>query len=167
MADSASVYNLDPDLLERIEDAEKEIKVFSYKKPEGIGTAKARIELGRGGNVRGVIQTVREGGENNLHYHTTADSFWMVLKGRVKFYGVDDKLLGEFGPHEGIITPAYSRYWFESCGDDELELLQVGAFAAPDVKSSGRTDCEPQRYNINSGERYVDEGGTITRDPKR
>jgi mannose-6-phosphate isomerase-like protein (cupin superfamily) len=151
----ADVYNLAPELLERIEAAEKEIRSFSYKKPDGIGSAKARIELGRAGNIRGVVQTVKEGGENNLHYHTDADSLWMVLKGRVRFYGVNDELLGEYGPQEGIITPAYSRYWFESCSDEELELLQIGAFSAPDVKSSGRTDCEPQRWDIKSGERYV------------
>ena len=163
----AQAYDLDPDLLARIEEAEKGIKSYRYAKPEGIGTKKARIELGRGGNIRGVVQVVKEGGENNLHYHTDADSLWMVLKGRVKFYGVDDELLGEYGPHEGLITPAYSRYWFESSGDDELELLQIGAFSGPKVTSSGRTDCEDQRYQIHSAERYIDEGDTITRDPKR
>jgi mannose-6-phosphate isomerase-like protein (cupin superfamily) len=163
----AKAYDLNPDLLARIEEAEKGIKSYRYNKPEGIGTEKARIELGRGGNIRGVVQVVKEGGENNLHYHTDADSLWMVLKGRVKFYGVDDELLGEYGPHEGIITPAYTRYWFESSGDDELELLQIGAFSGPEVKSSGRTDCEDQRYQIESGERYVEAGGTITRDAKR
>lgn len=163
----AKAYNLAPDLLARIEEAEKGIKSYRYTKPEGIGTKKARIELGRGGNIRGVVQVVKEGGENNLHYHTDADSLWMVLKGRVKFYGVGDKLLGEYGPHEGIITPAYSRYWFESSGDEELELLQIGAFSGPEVTSSGRTDCEDQRYLIHSAERYVEDGDTITRDPKR
>jgi mannose-6-phosphate isomerase-like protein (cupin superfamily) len=153
-------YALAPELLSRIEDAEKGIKTYRYAKPEGVGSAKARVELGRGGNVRGVIQVVDEGGENNLHYHTDADSFWMVLKGRVKFYGVDDKLLGEFGPHEGIITPAYTRYWLESCGDDALELLQVGAFG-PDAKSSGRTDVSEQRYDIHSGEAYIADGKRI------
>jgi len=162
----ASAYDLSPELEARIEEAEKGIKIYRYEKPEGIGTEKARIELGRGGNVRGVVQVVSEGGENNLHYHTDADSFWMVLKGRVKFYGVDDTLLGEFGPHEGIITPAYTRYWFESSGDEALELLQIGALA-PNAKSSGRTDVTPQRYQITSGERYVEEGGVMTKDPKR
>ncbi len=65
--------------------------------------------------MRGVVQVVKKnGGENNLHYHTTSASFWMVLKGRVRFYGPDDVLIGEFGPHEGTITPRYSRYWFEN-----------------------------------------------------
>lgn len=163
----AKAYDLAPDLLARIEEAEKGIKSYRYAKPEGIGTKKARIELGRGGNIRGVVQVVKEGGENNLHYHTDADSLWMVLKGRVKFYGVGDKLLGEYGPHEGIITPAYSRYWFESSSDEELELLQIGAFSGPEVTSSGRTDCENQRYQIHSAERYIEDGDTITRDPKR
>lgn len=163
----AKAYDLAPDLLARIEEAEKGIKSYRYAKPEGIGTKKARIELGRGGNIRGVVQVVKEGGENNLHYHTDADSLWMVLKGRVKFYGVGDKLLGEYGPQEGIITPAYSRYWFESSGEEELELLQIGAFSGPEVTSSGRTDCENQRYQIHSAERYIEDGDTITRDPKR
>jgi len=163
----AKAYDLDSDLLARIEEAEKGIRSYRYKKPEGIESGKARIELGRGGNIRGVVQVVKEGGENNLHYHTDADSLWMVLKGRVKFYGVDDELLGEYGPQEGIITPAYTRYWFESSGDEELELMQISAFSGPDAKSTGRTDCEDQRYQIHSGERYVEDGGTITKDAKR
>jgi mannose-6-phosphate isomerase-like protein (cupin superfamily) len=162
----AKAYDLAPNLLARIEEAEKGIKSFRYKKPEGIASGKARIELGRGGNIRGVVQAVKEGGENNLHYHTDADSFWMVLKGRVKFYGVDDELLGEYGPQEGIITPAYTRYWFESSGDEELELMQISAFSSPEAKSTGRTDCEDQRYQIHSGERYVEDGGTITKAAK-
>lgn len=163
----AKAYDLAPDLLARIEEAEKDIKSYHYKKPDGIKSGKARVELGRGGNIRGVVQVVKEGGENNLHYHTDADSLWMVLKGRVKFYGVNDELLGEYGPHEGLITPAYTRYWFESSGDEELELLQVGAFSGPDVKSSGRTDVSDQRYNIHSGDRFVDDGETITKDANR
>mgnify|MGYP003694430529 CR=1 FL=1 len=59
--------------------------------------------------MRGAVQVVKKhGGENNLHYHTTSASFWMVLKGRVRFYGPDDVLIGEFGPHEGTITPRYA-----------------------------------------------------------
>lgn len=141
--------DLAPDLLGRIEDAEKHVVAFKYERPAEIGRTKALIRLGRGGNVRGVVQVVKKnGGENNLHYHTNADSLWMVLKGRVRFYGVGDKLLGEFGPHEGIITPAYSRYWFENAGDEDLELLQVGAFAGQDVQSSGRTALEAEKGKL-------------------
>ena len=56
--------------------------------------------------IRGVVQIVKkDGGENNLHYHTNSDSLWMVLKGRIRFYGPNDEVIGEFGPQEGTITP--------------------------------------------------------------
>jgi mannose-6-phosphate isomerase-like protein (cupin superfamily) len=162
----ASAYDLSPELEARLQEAEKGIKTFSYRKPDGFGADKARVMLGKGGNIRGVVQMVREGGENNLHYHTEADTLWMVLKGRVKFYGCGDKLLGEFGPHEGIITPAYSRYWFESSGDDDLELLQVGAFA-PHATSTGRIDVSSQRFKIAAAERYVEAQGEFSRETDR
>jgi mannose-6-phosphate isomerase-like protein (cupin superfamily) len=41
---------------------------------------------GQGDLVRGMIQVAKEGGENNLHYHANVDGFWMVLKGKAKFY---------------------------------------------------------------------------------
>ena len=58
--------------------------------------------LVKGELVKGIIQVVKkDGGENNLHYHTNSDTTWFVLKGRVRFYGAGDALLGEFGPHPG------------------------------------------------------------------
>ena len=110
--------------------------------------AKGFVNLGRKDIVRGVVQVVKKnGGENNLHYHTSSASFWMVLKGRVRFYGPDDVVIGEFGPNEGTITPRYSRYWFENVGDEDLEILQVSAFSEG-AKESGRTDAAPQRFEI-------------------
>lgn len=151
----ADVYALDPETEAKVRDAEKDLVTFHYAKPDKVGSEKGFIRLGRAGSIRGVVQVVKkDGGENNLHYHTNADSLWMVLKGRVRFYGADDKLLGEFGPQEGLITPRYFRYWFENAGEDDLELLQIGAFATPEVTSSGRTDCEPQRYDVHSGEHF-------------
>jgi hypothetical protein len=67
---------------------------------------------------------------------------------------VGDKILGEYGPNEGMITPRYFRYWFENCGDGDLELLQVGAFSSPTQKSTGRTDCEPQRYQLGTSKHF-------------
>lgn len=146
---------LEPEVEARVREAEKECVTFKYEKPDEIGKSKALVRLGRGGAVRGIVQVVKKnGGENNLHYHTNADTLWMVLRGRVRFYGAGDRVLGEFGPEEGIITPRYFRYWFENCGDEDLELLQMGAFASADEKSSGRTDCEPQRYDVGSGNHF-------------
>jgi mannose-6-phosphate isomerase-like protein (cupin superfamily) len=49
----------------------------------------------------------------------------MVLRGRARFYGVDDVLLAELGPNEGIFIPGGARYWFEKTGDEDLEILQM------------------------------------------
>src|SRR3954451_9004616 len=145
----------DEDLRKRHEAAEANPITFSYTKPEGVGAGKGFITLGRKDIVRGVVQVVKKrGGENNLHYHTNAASFWMVLKGRVRFYGPDDVLIGEFGPHEGTITPRFARYWFENVGDEDLEILQVGAYADNGSDGSGRTDSAPQRYKINTADRF-------------
>ncbi|HEY4135861.1 MAG TPA: cupin domain-containing protein [Alphaproteobacteria bacterium] len=145
-----------PESLERLHnEAEGLIQPFNYHKPSGIGTAKGRVDLGRTDCIHGVVQVVkRDGGENNLHYHTNIDSLWMVLKGRAKFYGPDDEVIGEFGPQEGTIMPAYARYWFENVGESDLELLQVVAFHDRDRKDSGRTDLAPQRFAVGSSERY-------------
>jgi mannose-6-phosphate isomerase-like protein (cupin superfamily) len=145
----------DEDLRKRHEAAEANPVTFSYTKPEGVGVGKGFITLGRKDIVRGVVQVVKKhGGENNLHYHTTSASFWMVLKGRVRFYGPDDVMIGEFGPHEGTITPRYARYWFENVGDEDLEILQVSAFSEG-ARSSGRTDVSEQRFKIDTAEHFT------------
>ena len=41
-----------------------------------------------------------EGGENNLHSHKGMDGFWMVLSGKVKFYGPGDILMFFSGERE-------------------------------------------------------------------
>jgi mannose-6-phosphate isomerase-like protein (cupin superfamily) len=143
--------------LERMHrEAEATVTTFSYSKPEGVTTGKGRVELAKTGRLRGIVQIVKKnGGENNLHYHTNSDSMWMVLKGRVRFYGPGDEVIGEFGPFEGTISPAYSRYWFENVGEGDLELLQVAALHDRGNKTTGRTDVTPQRYQVGSSQRFT------------
>jgi mannose-6-phosphate isomerase-like protein (cupin superfamily) len=148
------VETRDDELMRRHQEAEAEPVTFAYAKPTGVNSAKGFVSLGRKDIVRGAVQVVKKnGGENNLHYHSTSASFWMVLKGRVRFYGPGDVLIGEFGPHEGTITPRYSRYWFENVGDEDLEILQVSAFSEG-AGTSGRTDVSAQRFQINTAERF-------------
>ena len=125
---------------------------FTYSKPEGQTVGKGIVSLCQTDIIRGAVQVVREGGDNNLHSHTGMDGFWMVLKGRVRFYGPADQVLGEFGQHEGIVMPRNSQYWFESCGDEDLELLQVVAFDR-DVKNE-RVDVNPQKFDVDAVERF-------------
>jgi mannose-6-phosphate isomerase-like protein (cupin superfamily) len=149
-----SMVETKDDLMRRHLEAEADPVTFAYTKPTEGNSAKGFVSLGRRDIARGIVQVVKKnGGENNLHYHSTSASFWMVLKGRVRFYGPDDVLIGEFGPHEGTITPRYSRYWFENVGDEDLEILQVSAFSEG-ARTSGRTDVSAQRFQINTAERF-------------
>jgi mannose-6-phosphate isomerase-like protein (cupin superfamily) len=145
-----------PEELERLhKDADERVATFRYEKPGSMSAAKGRVTLAGTKVIRGIVQIVKkDGGENNLHYHTNSDSLWMVLKGRIRFYGPNDEVIGEFGPQEGTITPAYSRYWFENAGEGEAEILQVSALHNARDKSSGRTDVSPQRFKIGEMEHY-------------
>jgi mannose-6-phosphate isomerase-like protein (cupin superfamily) len=127
-------------------------QTFSYKCPTELRRGKGIVELAKTPMLRGRVQIVKEGGENNLHFHRGMDGFWMVLEGRVKFYGPGDVLIGEFGQHEGILIPAGVEYWFESSGDVPLQILQMAAFD-PNVKTA-RVDAAPQKFAV--GEVPVD-----------
>jgi mannose-6-phosphate isomerase-like protein (cupin superfamily) len=123
-------------------------QLFSYRKPETLKGGKAIVQLAASDIIRGRVQIVREGGENNLHSHKGMDGFWMVLRGRVKFYGPGDALIAELGQHEGILLPRGTEYWFESSGEEDLELLQMAAFEKG-VKVE-RVDKEPQKFAVGS-----------------
>ena len=100
---------------------------FKYEKPD-VTSPKASIKLSQSDILKAAVQVVRQGGENNLHSHAVSDTCWMVLKGRARFYGEGDVVLGEFGQFEGIMTPRGTQYWFESADENEdLELLQMAA----------------------------------------
>lgn len=110
---------------------EPKAQVFRYTPPdlpEGRWEGKVITRMARTDRMMANIQLLKEGGENNLHSHRHLDGFWMVLSGRVRFYGENDVLLGEFGPREGILVPRNFKYWFEAVGDETLELLQVESF---------------------------------------
>ena len=123
-------------------------QTFSYKKPENLRNGKGIVQLAKSDIIRGRVQIVKEGGENNLHSHTGMDGFWFVLSGKVKFYGPGDELIGEFGKHEGILIPRGAQYWFESSSDEGLEILQMAAFEKG-VKVT-RNDVSAQKFDPNS-----------------
>ena len=132
-------------------EAEAAISVFSYKTPEKINKAKINTMIAKGNLLRAMVQVVRDGGENNLHYHAKVDGFWFVLKGRARFYGPEDVFIAECGPQEGVVIPQYARYWFEKSGKEDLEILLVQAFDEGKQASSGRTDSAPRvKRNLNS-----------------
>jgi mannose-6-phosphate isomerase-like protein (cupin superfamily) len=143
-------------------EAESRIQAFHYKKPNEFSAGKASVRLCNSDVLMGLIQVVQDGGENNLHYHKTNDGFWLVLGGRARFYGPGDEELGEFGPHEGIFIPRGARYWFERVGDEELEILRVGASAELGASHSGRTDVSEQRFDVGSSDKF---DGRVSKTP--
>lgn len=152
---STDLLQPDEELLQRHQAAEANPLTFGYVPPSGVNSGKGRVDLGKKDIIRGVVQVVKKnGGENNLHYHSRSASFWMVLKGRVRFYGPGDAVIGEFGPNEGTVTPRYSRYWFENVGDDDLEILQVMAYS-DGAETNGRTDVDAQKFDISRTQRFT------------
>ena len=128
-------------------------RVFKYTRPD-LTSKKTMVRLARTDRMLAFVQVLREGGENNLHSHGHLDGFWMVLKGRARFYGEGDKLLADLGPHEGILLPRNFQYWFESSSDETLELLQVEAadISMPEDRQviEDRKDHSAQKVRIGS-----------------
>jgi hypothetical protein len=128
-------------------DAESRMIPFKFAQPQGVEPgAKVTYWLCESDIVEGSIQCIPSGGDNNLHYHPGTDGFWMVLKGKCKFYGPDG-VIGEYGPMEGILMPRNARYWFET-GDpsQELHLLHISAKTQEKVQNS-RVAVDPQKDN--------------------
>ena len=126
--------------------AEAKIVNFAFTTPDQeipVGK-KAHIKLAGTNSCRASVQILNRGGENNLHYHPNMDLIYMVLKGRVQFYGPEHKLLGDFGPNEGLLLPENSRYWFKSEGDEEAWLLQIAGYPQG-AEMSKRIPVEPAR----------------------
>jgi len=120
---------------------------FDYKKPQAFDSARAAIKLAETDLLRARLVVLKTGqGENNLHYHTRSDSFWMIIRGKAAFYGPGDALIGEFGPMQGTTTPRYFRYWFKNAGEEDLEMLHVFAHAEPGKgQKTGRTDAAARK----------------------
>ena len=105
---------------------------FKYVKPEfPAGKTLTITNLARTDQMLARVQVHSRGGEIQLHAHKHVDGFWMVLKGRARFYTQGDVLIADAGPMEGVLLPRGYKYWFEKAGDEDLEMLQVEAFDMP------------------------------------
>jgi mannose-6-phosphate isomerase-like protein (cupin superfamily) len=113
----------------------KDVKKFSYERPVlKAGKKRAGVRLSTTDILFAVIQVFESGGENVMHSHAGMDGFWMVLSGRARFYLENDEVV-EMGPLEGLTIPRGVKYWFETVGDQPLEILQVDAIH-PQIKNS-------------------------------
>ena len=129
--------------------SEPRAQPFRYETPQmptdGRHVGKYVVRLARTDRMLANVQVLKHGGENNLHSHPHLDGLWMVLKGRVRFYGEGDVVIAELGEREGVLIPRHYKYWFEAVGDEVLELLQVEAadFPMPMDRPPARQDFTP------------------------
>jgi len=133
-----------------------EATVFKYVKEEPKRSKGMQL-LCRTDRVVAAVQVVKAGGETNLHSHSLLDGVWFVLKGRAKFYTMDDELVADLGPYEGILVPRDYPYWFErGDGPDDLEILQVEASSKPVATMEefiqDRTDYTPRKSAVSDAE---------------
>lgn len=114
--------------------------------PDGAWAGKFVVRLARTDRVLANVQVLKKGGETNLHTHHHLDGFWMVLKGRARFYGEGDVVVADIGQHEGVLIPRHFKYWFESVGEEVLEILQVESsdIQMPVGKPIEREDFTPR-----------------------
>lgn len=111
---------------------------YHYEMPsEATDRPKMAVDVMRTELLSVGIQIVNGGGETNLHAHNGEDAVWLVLGGHAAFYDEDGSRL-VLGPHEMIVLPSGTKYWFESSGEEPLEIMRMGA-RDPRVTSS-RTD---------------------------
>ncbi len=131
--------------------AEAAVQTFRFKAPDAYDRRKAIVKLVSNERGQTAVHCLGQGGENNLHFHAGVDITWMVLKGRARFYGPgNDDVRGEFGPHEGLLIPSGAKYWFESCGTDDLELLQIKFFHNGRGKDK-RIDAAARNWDMMEG----------------
>ena len=123
MTDIVNDLKVSPDEVELPDKPIRDMQIVKYKMPDKVAP-KVVVPIARSDIMYCAVQVLRDGGANNLHSHTGMDGLWLVLKGRMRFY--DEKgLVGEYGQHEGVFVPRNTPYWFESVGDEPLELLQA------------------------------------------
>jgi mannose-6-phosphate isomerase-like protein (cupin superfamily) len=120
---------------------EERMRAFQYERPES-DDVKTIAWLLKDPQVTVAVQIVKNGGENNLHYHTNASQVYFVLAGGVRFNGVADSVISELGPQQGIFIPAGARYWFEKTGSEDLQMLQIVSRSGG---KSERLDIQPKK----------------------
>lgn len=84
------------------------------------------VTLSQTENMTVRIKCYAAGGENELHAHAAEDHTFVVLAGQGRFWGPEGEI-ATLGRNEGIMIPRGAFYKFESCADEPLVLMRVGA----------------------------------------
>jgi mannose-6-phosphate isomerase-like protein (cupin superfamily) len=118
--------------------------------PQLLKHGKTSTRLVRTDHINSGVQVVAEGGETNLHAHTSQDEIWFVLSGAATFYTEGDAVVARLGKHDGLLIPHGAAYWFESSSDENLVIMRFGA-AVPEAGPDRRIDMQERKWAV-SGE---------------
>ena len=125
---------------------------FHYLFPEGTDSeSKIIVELARTELLSAHVQIVRRGGETNLHAHNGEDAMWYVLGGQAAFYD-ETGAKRTLGKDDAILLPSGVKYWFESVGDEPLEILRISARDRRVERT--RTDVTERKRRVGSVRRF-------------
>jgi mannose-6-phosphate isomerase-like protein (cupin superfamily) len=127
-------------MAQAVENAAQTYEVFDVDTTQVVrGHSQA---VARSTTMTVLVHRWASGGEVALHTHPYQDATWTVLQGRVKFYGDQDNLMGELGPHQGIFIPGGTYYWFESVAPEELVMTRVSTQVPHELKGEAPGDLD-------------------------
>jgi len=120
--------------------SEEQKSVNSSQEPQRYRLRTQLLSKGRSDTVLAKTDTMSvrikcyaQGGENVLHAHMGEDHTFVVLAGAARFFGKHGEI-GTLTRNEAILLPEGAFYRFQSCGDEPLVLMRVGAIKG-DVKT--------------------------------
>ncbi|MBV9323674.1 MAG: cupin domain-containing protein [Chloroflexi bacterium] len=133
------------------QDTPGQFQTFTVEPPL-LEQGKTSTRLVRTDYLNSGVQVVADGGETNLHAHSSQDEIWFVLSGEATFYTEGDRVVGRLGKHQGLLIPHNVPYWFESSSQtgENLVILRFGA-SVPEAGPDRRIDWQERKWAV-SGE---------------
>ncbi len=130
-------------------DSQAQFQTFAVN-PQLLKEGKTSTRLVHTDHLNSGVQVVAQGGETNLHAHSSQDEIWFVLSGEATFYTVGDAVVARLGKHEGMLIPHNAPYWFESSSEENLVIMRFGA-SVPEAGPDRRIDMQERKWAV-SGE---------------
>jgi mannose-6-phosphate isomerase-like protein (cupin superfamily) len=116
-------------------------------KPQLLTQGKTSTRLVRTDHLNSGVQVVANGGETNLHAHSSQDEIWFVLSGEATFYTEGDQIVAKLGKHDGLLIPHDAPYWFESSSAENLVIMRFGA-SVPEAGPDRRIDMQERKWAV-------------------
>ena len=132
-----------------MEVAQGQFQTFAVE-PQLLQHGKTSARLVHTDHLNSGVQVVANGGETNLHAHSSQDEIWFVLGGEATFYTEGDTIVAKLGKHEGLLIPHNVPYRFESSSDENLVIMRFGA-SVPEAGPDRRIDWQERKWAV-SGE---------------